>query len=93
MQVGFGVNTLLSLFVGWSFMASGIAAWVRRPENPVGTLMVAIGLMWFVAQLLRHWGGSIGAHVRHLARRPVAAAACLPAGRLPADAARGTPTA
>jgi len=59
-RVGFGVQTLLSLFVGWSFTASGIVAWVRRPENPVGTLMVAVGLVWFIAQLLRHWGGSIG---------------------------------
>ena len=60
LKEGYGTDTLLALFVGWSFTASGIAAWIRRPENPVGALMVTIGIVWFASQLFRHGGGSIG---------------------------------
>jgi signal transduction histidine kinase len=57
----FAVEEALFLFVGWSFMASGVIAWTRRPENTVGALMVATGLMWFVGTLLKVWGASIPA--------------------------------
>src|SRR4051794_28047541 len=56
---GFGVDALLGLFVGWSFIASGIAGWARRPENDVGALMVLVGLVWFVSALLKSWHESI----------------------------------
>lgn len=55
----FQLADLLGLFVGWSFIASGIAGWVRRPENDVGILMVAVGTIWFVAALLKNWHESI----------------------------------
>src|SRR6478735_4435218 len=51
----FTYQSLLSLLLGWSFLASGIVAWSRRPENHLGVLMVVIGLVWFVSQLLRQW--------------------------------------
>jgi signal transduction histidine kinase len=51
----FTFDLLLFLLVGWSFVISGCVAWTRRPENHVGVLMVVIGLVWFVAQLLRTW--------------------------------------
>jgi signal transduction histidine kinase len=54
-----GLEELLVLFVGWSFVASGIVAWTRRPENHVGALMLAVGLMWFGALLLKSWHASI----------------------------------
>jgi signal transduction histidine kinase len=37
---------------GGSFIASGLIAWQRRPENRVGALMVAIGFALFVDPLL-----------------------------------------
>lgn len=52
---GLPLQSLLFLLVGWSFVASGWVAWVRRPENHIGALMVVIGLVWFVSQLLRRW--------------------------------------
>ena len=82
----FTFESFLSLLLGWSFLASGIVAWTRRPENHVGALMVAIGLVWFVSQLLRQWIALGAADGGHLARRPVAAAARVPARRLPAGA-------
>src|SRR4051794_7594830 len=50
---------LLALFGGFSFIASGIAGWVRRPENDTGTAMVAVGTIWFVSALLKNWNESI----------------------------------
>jgi signal transduction histidine kinase len=32
--------------VSWSFVAAGLAAWWRRPENRTGALMVAVGLAY-----------------------------------------------
>jgi signal transduction histidine kinase len=55
----FGLANVLGLFVGWSFVASGIAGWVRRPENDVGLLMVLVGAVWFLAALLKSWHASI----------------------------------
>ncbi len=39
---------VLALSVGWSFIASGLVAWGRRPENRTGPLMVLVGFTWFV---------------------------------------------
>jgi DNA-binding CsgD family transcriptional regulator len=33
--------------VGASFLAAGVMAWRRRPENPTGLLMLLSGLAWF----------------------------------------------
>jgi PAS domain S-box-containing protein len=38
----------LGLVAGWSFIASGLIAWSRRPENRTGKLLVAVGFVWFV---------------------------------------------
>ena len=45
---------LLALFGGFSFIASGIAGWVRRPENDTGIAMVAVGTIWFASALLKN---------------------------------------
>src|SRR6478672_5202046 len=34
--------------VGWSFVATGVYAWRRRPESRSGALMVMLGFAWFV---------------------------------------------
>jgi len=49
---GLDASTLLYLLVGWSFIASGLVGWARRPENRVGVLMVAVGFLWFMPELL-----------------------------------------
>ena len=37
--------------VGWSFVATGMYAWRRRPESRFGVLMVVLGFAWFLAPL------------------------------------------
>jgi hypothetical protein len=34
----------LAVLVGWSFVAAGAYAWLRRPDNPTGALMAAFGI-------------------------------------------------
>jgi signal transduction histidine kinase len=51
----FGLDALLGLLLGWSFVASGMVAWARRPENDLGVLMASVGLVWFSAALLKTW--------------------------------------
>jgi DNA-binding CsgD family transcriptional regulator len=35
------------LAIGWSFVAAGLVAWARRPENRTGLLMAFTGIVWF----------------------------------------------
>jgi hypothetical protein len=42
-----GVVAAVGLLVGWSFIATGLFAWWRRPGNRTGVLMVAVGFAWF----------------------------------------------
>jgi hypothetical protein len=45
--------------VSWSFVAAGLVAWSRRPENRTGVLMVAVGLAYACRGCDwsgRHWG-------------------------------------
>ena len=42
------LTTVLAASVGWSFIASGLVAWGRRPENRTGPLMVLVGFTWFI---------------------------------------------
>lgn len=48
LQAGAVVFTPL---IGWSFVATGLFAWWRRPENRFGALMTAVGFVWFLASL------------------------------------------
>jgi signal transduction histidine kinase len=48
-----GAEIAVSLLVGWSFVASGLIAWERRPDNVTGKVMVATGFAWFAHELLR----------------------------------------
>jgi signal transduction histidine kinase len=47
-----GAEIAGSLLVGWSFIASGLIAWERRPENVIGKVMVATGFAWFAHELV-----------------------------------------
>ena len=40
-----------SLIVGWSFIATGLVALARRPENRFGLLLYAVGATWFLSTL------------------------------------------
>ena len=42
---------VLALTLGWGFIAAGVYAWWRRPEQPVGQLMVLVGFLWFFGGL------------------------------------------
>ena len=37
--------------VGWSFIATGLYAWRRRPESRIGALMILLGFAWFIYTL------------------------------------------
>jgi len=47
-----GAEIAVSLLVGWSFVASGLVAWERRPDNVTGKVMVATGFAWFAHELV-----------------------------------------
>ena len=51
-HAGTRVAAVLVALVGWSFTASGLIAWRRRPSNRLGPLMVLLGVLWVVGQLL-----------------------------------------
>jgi signal transduction histidine kinase len=38
--------------VGWNFVATGLYAWHRRPENRTGALMVLLGFAWLNSMLI-----------------------------------------
>jgi signal transduction histidine kinase len=46
-----GAVVVLGLVIGWGFIGAGVFAWARRPENSIGSLMVATGFAWFVGGL------------------------------------------
>jgi signal transduction histidine kinase len=37
--------------IGWGFIGTGLFTWARRPDNSLGSLMVATGFAWFVGGL------------------------------------------
>jgi signal transduction histidine kinase len=54
-----GVDGTLYLVVGWSFMASGLVAWTRRPSNRLGPMLVVSGYLWFAGGLLTQFTSSL----------------------------------
>ena len=43
-----GAMAAVALVVGWGFIGAGLFAWDRRPNNSVGSLMVATGFAWLL---------------------------------------------
>jgi signal transduction histidine kinase len=41
----------LGLFIGWSFVGTGLYAWARRPTNRFGALLAAVGFAFFLGSL------------------------------------------
>ena len=46
-----GINAVLTLLIGWSFIGTGLFAWYRRPANRIGALMAAVGFTWLLSGL------------------------------------------
>ena len=46
-----GPFVVLALTLGWSFIATGLYALWRRPEQPIGRLMTLVGFLWFLGAL------------------------------------------
>src|SRR4051794_2939520 len=46
-----GPFVVLALTLGWSFIATGLYAVWRRPEQSVGRLMTLVGFLWFLGAL------------------------------------------
>jgi len=44
-----GVQALLAALTGSSFIAAGLVARTRRPENRTGLLLIAVGFTWFAS--------------------------------------------
>jgi len=42
---------LVHVLVGWAFVGSALLALARHPDNRVGKLLVAVGMLWFVPML------------------------------------------
>jgi signal transduction histidine kinase len=40
---------VVGLVVGWGFIGAGLFGWDRRPDNSVGSLMVATGFAWLIS--------------------------------------------
>jgi signal transduction histidine kinase len=43
-----GATAAVALVVGWGFIGAGLFAWDRRPDNSIGSLMVATGFAWLL---------------------------------------------
>ena len=43
-----GATAAVALVVGWGFIAAGLFAWDRRPDNSIGSLMAATGFAWLL---------------------------------------------
>jgi signal transduction histidine kinase len=46
-----GAWAAVALVVGWGFIGAGLFAWDRRPNNSVGSLMVATGFTWLLGMI------------------------------------------
>jgi signal transduction histidine kinase len=57
----------LTVAIGWSFVGSGLVVWAREEENPLGVLMVALGLVWLAGAALGEVGSAFGAWLGFIA--------------------------
>lgn len=85
---------LIHVLVGWAFVGSSLLALTRHPDNSVGQLLAAVGLLWFVP-LLTFFDSSIPFSLGFVAEglfwAPLAQLfLSFPAGRLENRFERGT---
>ena len=79
-------TTALALTAGLTFVASGLVAMQRRPENRTGLYLAAVGYLWFLGALgdaNNHIVWTAGVFVYNLAFIPFAALVlAFPTGQL-----------
>jgi signal transduction histidine kinase len=59
-------HAVLGIAVGWSFVASGLVAWARRPENAIGRVMVLAGFLRLAAEFSTASGQQVLGPAGHL---------------------------
>jgi signal transduction histidine kinase len=62
------------VLVGWTLIAAGTLAWLRRSQSSIGMLIVASGFAWFVGNFAAaSWAPAawIGAHLLYVHRGPL----------------------
>ncbi len=59
-------SAVLGVAIGWSFVASGLVACARRPENPIGQVMVVAGFVRLAAEFCTGSGEQVLGPVGHL---------------------------
>src|SRR4051812_16734995 len=62
-QEGPRAFVVLALLIGWAFIAAGLVARTRRPENRTGLLLIGVGFAWFfngLAYANNTWVWTIG---------------------------------
>ena len=47
-----GLETVLQVLAGWSFVACGCFLWARRPRNRLGPLMTLVGMLWLLGRTM-----------------------------------------
>ena len=47
-----GLETVLQVLAGWSFVACGCFLWIVRPANRLGPLMVLTGMLWVLGRTM-----------------------------------------
>jgi signal transduction histidine kinase len=47
-----GLETVLQVLAGWSFVACGGFLWARRPTNRLGPLMTLVGMLWLIGRTM-----------------------------------------
>jgi signal transduction histidine kinase len=47
-----GLIAVFGPVIGWAFIGTGILAWLRRPANRIGALMVAVGFTYCLSGLI-----------------------------------------
>lgn len=47
-----GLETVLQVLAGWSFVACGCFLWARRPTNRLGPLMTLVGMLWLLGRTM-----------------------------------------
>jgi hypothetical protein len=61
--------TIFAPLIGAAFIETGLLAWTRRPENPFGALMVAVGFSYCLSALIvttEPWPYIVGVHLMAL---------------------------
>ncbi|MGZ4409813.1 MAG: hypothetical protein ACXVY6_13685, partial [Gaiellaceae bacterium] len=61
------LDAVLGVGIGWSFVASGLVAWARRPQNAIGRVMVLAGLLRLGAEFCTGTDNRVLYPIGHLA--------------------------